>query len=77
MIDKKILIADKILSTYCSAEDNLRAQTFLDKNNNYGVRFFKENVWITDELYEGHSEVYAENAAENYVLGVKHLSIRS
>ena len=32
---------------------------------------WKDNVYQKDELYEGHSETYAENAAENYVLGVK------
>ena len=36
-----------------------------------GVRFFEDNLWIKDELYESKSEVYAENFAENYALGNK------
>ena len=75
MIDRKITNVKTILSVYM--EDNLMAETFIDNNNNYGARFYKDNVWITDELYEGHSERYAEDAAENYVLGVKILHIRS
>ena len=30
----------------------------------------------TDEIYEGHNEEYAENAAENYVLGIKKIQQR-
>lgn len=75
MIDKKIITASKILSTFM--QDNLKAETFVDLNGNYGVRFYKDNMWLVDELYKGHSEQYAEDAAENYVIGVKHLYIRS
>tara|TARA_R100000231_G_scaffold138095_1_gene115700 strand:+ start:2116 stop:2343 length:228 start_codon:yes stop_codon:yes gene_type:complete len=75
MIDKKIITASKILSTFM--QDNLKAETFVDLNGNYGARFYKDNMWLVDELYEGHSEQYAEDAAENYVIGVKHLYIRS
>lgn len=75
MIDKKIITAEKLLSTYM--QDNLKAETFIDENGNYGARFYKDNVWLVDELYKGHSEQYAEDAAENYVIGVKHLYIRS
>ena len=28
-------------------------------------------MWIKDEIYEGKSEMYAENAAENFALGIK------
>ena len=75
MIDKKIITADKILSTF--TQDDLKAETFVDLNGIYGVRFYKDNMWLTDELYKGHSEQYAEDAAENYVIGVKNLYIRS
>ena len=27
--------------------------------------------WLLDEIYQEHSEFYAENAAENFVLGIK------
>ena len=37
----------------------------------FGCRFFEDNVWVKDEVYTEHSEQYAEDAAENYVLGIK------
>ena len=75
MIDRKIIHAEKLSSAYM--QDNLRAETFVDTNGNFGARFYKDNMWPVDELYKGHSEQYAEDAAENYVIGVKHLYIRS
>ena len=51
MIDKKIITAEKLLSTYM--QDNLKAETFIDENGNYGARFYKDNVWLVDELYKG------------------------
>ena len=68
-------VAKEILSTFLDGD--LKADTFIDENNNYGVRFYRNLIWITDEVYEGHSEQYAEDAAENYVLGVKQLYVRS
>ena len=58
------------LSTYRKGE--LRADTIVDRKGNYGARFYNEQgEIIAYELYEGHSETYAENAAENYVFGIK------
>ncbi len=51
---------------------NLRAEVYSSEKG-FGCRFFKDNLWVTDEVYEGHSEQYAEDAAENYVLGIKEL----
>jgi len=42
-------------------------------NGVWGCNFYKGNELIKTELYEGHSESYAEDAAENYTLGVKQL----
>ena len=39
--------------------------------DSWGVRFYKDNMWIKDEVYKNKSESYAESAAENYVLGIK------
>lgn len=39
----------------------------------FGCRFFEDKLWIKDEVYTEHSEMYAENAAENYVLGIKNV----
>jgi len=57
------------LSTYWN--EGLRADTVL-KDGHYGARFYdKHGVIIKTEIYKGHSETYAENAAENYVFGIK------
>ena len=37
----------------------------------YGLRMYENNVWQKDEVYEKHSESYAEDAADNYVQGIK------
>jgi len=71
--DRKIVTAEKLLSTYTDQTLSLKAETFVDINGNFGTRFFKDNVWQVDEIYEGHSEEYAENAAENYVMEIKRL----
>ena len=39
----------------------------------FGCRYFENNVWIKDEVYSEHSEQYAEDAADNYVLGIKNV----
>jgi hypothetical protein len=31
---------------------------------------FEDQIWKEDRLIKGHSEIYAENCAENWVLGV-------
>lgn len=37
----------------------------------WGIEMLKNNTFYKRELYEGHSENYAEDAAENYVFGIK------
>lgn len=37
----------------------------------YGIRMYIEDESLGIEWYNGHSEKYAEDAAENYVLGIK------
>ena len=53
--------------------------TFIDGNRKcevgkldgvWGIRMWENQVWQEDRLIPGHSELYAENAAENYVLRV-------
>ena len=65
-----------ILSEYF--QEGLRAETFV-KDGVYGCKFFKyddgigEDELIAEEMYPGKAEIWAENCAENYVLGVKKL----
>ena len=61
------------LSSYMNS--NRRAETF-KKDGHYGVMFFENDEKVAEELYTGHGEVYAENAAENYVLGVKTVGVQ-
>ena len=62
------------LSTYVNGD--LKAETF-KKDGHYGAMFFdKFGEKITEELYTGHSESYAEDAAENYVFGIKKIGVQ-
>ena len=66
-------MAEEILSTFTDQTLNLKAMTFITEAGHFGVRFYKDGVWVLDEIYEGHSEEYAESAAENYVMEIKTL----
>jgi len=54
-------------------QSNRRAEVYKSVQGHWGVRFFEDKMWVTDEIYKGHNEVYAESAAENYVLGIKNV----
>jgi len=56
-------------------KDDLRAETF-KKDGHYGAAFFENDTKIAEELYTGHSEQYAEDAAENYVFGIKKVGVQ-
>jgi hypothetical protein len=62
------------LSTFVNGD--LRADTFR-KDGHYGAIFYdKYGEKISEELYTGHSEIYAEDAAENYVFGIKKIGVQ-
>ncbi len=61
---------DDKYSTYVDGE--LRADV-IKVDNHWGCRFWRNNEAVKTEFYKGHSEAYAEDAAENYVIGVKTL----
>ena len=46
------------------------AQVYKTNEGNYLVRMFDNQIWQEDRLIKDHSERYAEDCAENYVLGV-------
>ena len=58
------------VSSYWS-DDRKRKADVGRTGNSWGVRFYKDNMWVKDEVYKNKSESYAESAAENYVLGIK------
>lgn len=64
-------VADKITSEYLSDDRLLRAQVFVTEAGTWGIRMWKDQVFICDELYKDKAQGYAEDAAENYVLGIK------
>ena len=51
-------------------QNNRWAQVYRTNEGNYSVIMFEDQIWKEDRLIRGHSEVYAENCAENWVLGV-------
>jgi hypothetical protein len=59
---------DNKYSTYVDGE--LRADV-IKMDSHWGCRFYNNNEVIKTEFYRGHSEAYAEDAAENFVLGIK------
>ena len=59
---------DNEYSTYVDGE--LRADT-IKVDGHWGCRFYVNSEVIKTEFYRGHSEAYAESAAENFVLGIK------
>jgi len=62
-----------VLSNYM--HETKKAETFVE-NGIFGCNFYNENKHIAKELYPGHSESWAENCAENYVLGIKKIGIQ-
>ena len=46
-----------------------------EKQNYWGCRYYLGGNSLGIEWYKGHSETYAENAAENYVQGIKEYQV--
>ena len=41
------------------------------EDNSFGCKFYVEDNYLGIEWYEGKTELYAENAAENFIKGIK------
>jgi hypothetical protein len=64
------------ISTY--NQGDLRAdvlRTSGEDQNYWGCRYYLAGNSLGIEWYKGHSEEYAENAAENYVQGIKEYQV--
>jgi len=61
----------KILHEYKGIDkhNNRRAEVTLDKNGDYGVRYIINDI-VEYRIFPDHSIHYAEDAAENWVLGI-------
>jgi len=64
------VILKQVYSTYVKGD--LRADT-IRVNGDWGCDFYEANRLRKTEVYKGHSEYYAEDAAENYVEGIKRI----
>lgn len=54
-----------------SPEGIKKAKVFMNEQGQYGCLFYLNGNLVAEEIYEGKSERWAEDAAENYALGVK------
>jgi len=60
-----------LIELHTFMNDNLKAEVWKTTDGHYGCRFWRDKVWLKDEVYKDRSESYAEDAADNYVMGVK------
>lgn len=56
-------------STY--VDGDRRADVIQDSTGNWGIEMIEKNEFVRREFFTGHSESYAEDAAENYVMRIK------
>lgn len=56
---------------YKSADGKLRAEVVKTVIENFHVNFYENDVKIASETYDKHDLRYYEDAAENYVNGIK------
>lgn len=64
----------KQLSVFYSDDFDKKAIVYYsDVEKRFEVDFAKDGLLVATESYEGRSEQYHEDAAENYVMGIKHL----
>ena len=62
---------EKDSTAYTTYVDGDRRADVIKIDNNWGCRLYNNGELLKTEFYRGHSEMYAENAAENFVLGIK------
>lgn len=62
------------LSVFHSEDLDLKAIVYYNTDtDHYEVDYAKNGFLVTTESYDGHSLRYHEDAAENYVYGIKKL----
>jgi len=49
---------------------NRKAHVFIEEDGSYTVTMISDSAIIEDRNIKGHSEQYAEDCAENWVLGI-------
>ena len=61
----------KTLTKYVSDDGSLEAQILKEEDNKIVILFYRDGHLIDSQSYPEHNEIYHEDAAENYVLGIK------
>lgn len=64
----------ELLSSYFSDDGVLEARVHKNNFGQYVNQYLVNNIIIKTESYEDHNEEYHENAAENFVLGIKQVN---
>lgn len=64
----------ELISTYYSDDEVLEARVYLNDYGQYVNQYLVNNIAIKTESYEDHNLQYHEDAAENFVLGVKRIN---
>ena len=59
------------MTEYSTYVDGDRGADVIKLDGHWGCRLWEEGELVKTEFYKGHSEMYAENAAENWVVGIK------
>lgn len=59
------------VSSYYAEDGTLMAKVYHIGNHDFEVDFYQNSVKIATESYENKSLQYHQDAAENYVLGIK------
>tara|TARA_Y100000592_G_scaffold70564_1_gene109758 strand:+ start:662 stop:844 length:183 start_codon:yes stop_codon:yes gene_type:complete len=59
------------MTEYSTYVDGDRRADVIKLDGHWGCRLWEEGELVKTEFYKGHSEMYAENAAENWVVGIK------
>jgi hypothetical protein len=63
-----------MLSDFISDDNKLKAIVYAEDNGTeFYVDFYKDGNYILSESYTDKNLYYHENAAENYVMGIKKL----
>ena len=60
-----------LISAYWSDDNKLRAEVYHNLNAGYEVDFFEDDKYVLCESYTDKNLYYHEDAAENFVNGVK------
>ena len=62
----------RILTEYNGDGDfaNRSALVIIDSNGDHGVKYIMDNTVIDYRIFPEHSSYYAEDAAENWVIGI-------